>query len=127
RARPHAARLQSRGLAPDPPAGGPRDLRGWVAEGGAAGIGTALYRATRRSSSDVHVTYWIIAALAAAHLFDRSWGHSRHIVTIAESTLVTHICHGGAGYSYHPVSARSGKISEISPFRARSGFSSRRR
>ena len=44
RARPHAARLQSRGLAPDPPAGGPRDLRGWVAEGGAAGVRRAVLR-----------------------------------------------------------------------------------
>src|SRR5262249_27187485 len=58
RARPHAAHLQSRGLAPDPPTGGPRDLRGWGAEGRAAGIGAALFRVTRRSSSDAHVIYW---------------------------------------------------------------------
>src|SRR5258707_6050964 len=38
RARPHAARLESRGMAPDPPTGGRRDLCGWVAEGGAAGV-----------------------------------------------------------------------------------------
>jgi len=44
RARPHAPRLQSRGLAPDPPARGPRDLRGWVAEGGAAGVRRAILR-----------------------------------------------------------------------------------
>ena len=36
--------LQSRGLDPDPPAGGLRDLRGWVAKGGAAGVRPAVLR-----------------------------------------------------------------------------------
>src|SRR5262249_5895553 len=61
RARPHAARLQSHGLDPDPPAGGPRNARGWVAEGGAAGIGAAP-----TTSSDVHLTFGLQQTLLAA-------------------------------------------------------------